>query len=49
MQPPLNQSVRQHHCVDVIHWIKLGQLGRAASISDEYLAQIQTLPESDHC
>jgi len=45
MQPPLNQSVRQHHCVDDIHWIKLEQLGRAAGISDKYLTKIRTLPE----
>jgi hypothetical protein len=48
MQPPLSQSVRQHHCVDNIHWIKLEQLGRAAGISDEYLTKIRTLPKSKH-
>jgi hypothetical protein len=48
MQPPLNQSVRRHHCVDDIHWIKLEQLGRAAGVSDGYLTKIRTLPESEH-
>ena len=48
MQAPLNQSVRRHHRVDDIHWIKLEQLGRAAGISDEYLTKIRTLPESEH-